>query len=345
MTTRDKATGILTEAEIQVLIAVIELDEPKETPNNNFYQFYPASLEQAAMYFRKYREDWTEAYRTLAAREMIYMDGADAQLTQAGRAIAIQWRDERPPIWYWYKEFYADAPVSPAYRKFCETLYGRHLCQQGFSDMRQINTLVAAANLSPSHCVLDLGCGNGMLAEYLSDRTGASVHGIDYIPEAIQQAQERTVSKRHRLTFQLENMDSLNGKPQSFDTVVSMDSLYMPRDLNLTLLRIRDLMVSSGQLFVFHSHFSSAEVSSAEPIPFAEALSQAGFGFDVTDFSRDTYELMQRKRLLAEEMRERFAAEGRSYLYDHLYMESVDPLTPYNPNTVGHRRYLYHARK
>jgi len=31
----------LAEAEIQLLIALIELEEPVETPNNNFYEFYP----------------------------------------------------------------------------------------------------------------------------------------------------------------------------------------------------------------------------------------------------------------------------------------------------------------
>jgi hypothetical protein len=65
----------------------------------------------------------------------------------------------------------------------------------------------------------------------------------------------------------------------------------------------------------------------------------------VVDFSRETHELMQRKRLLAEELREKFAAEGRSYLYDHLAAESVDRLVPYDPNSVGQRRYLYHAQQ
>ncbi len=40
-----------TEPEIQLLIALIELSNPIETPNNNFYHFYPHSLEEAAAYF------------------------------------------------------------------------------------------------------------------------------------------------------------------------------------------------------------------------------------------------------------------------------------------------------
>jgi len=56
-------------------------------------------------------------------------------------------------------------------------------------------------------------------------------------------------------------------------------------------------------------------------------------------------ELMQRKRLLAEELREKFAAECRSYLCDHLIAESADPAIPYDPNVVRQRRYLYRARQ
>jgi SAM-dependent methyltransferase len=349
MTTQDQVIGTLTEAEIQVLIAMIELEEPKETPNNNFYRFHPANLEQAARYFRKYREDWTDAYRTLAAKRMLSLDGADPRLTRTGRMAATHWRDERPPIWYWYKEFYLDAPASRTYREFCERLYGRYLCQQGFSDMGQIDRMLRCAGLSPAHRILELGCGTGMLAEYLSDTLGASVHGIDYAPDAITQAQERTASKRDRLSFAVGNMDSLEGDPQSFDAVLSVDSLYMPRSLSHTLARLRDLLAPGGQVLAFYLHFHPAagpgDSRPADRTPLAQALRQAGFGFSAVDFSRETYELMQRKRALAEELREEFAAEGRSYLYEHLAAESVDPEVPYDPGVAGQSRFLYRARR
>jgi 2-polyprenyl-3-methyl-5-hydroxy-6-metoxy-1,4-benzoquinol methylase len=349
MMTQLRRIESLTEAEIQLLIAMIELDEPKETPNNNFYQFYPASLEQAGTYFRKYREDWTEAYRTLGAKRLLHIEDGNPRLTEAGRIAASHWRDERPPIWYWYKEFYTDASLSGTYREFCEKLYGRYLCQQCFSDMRQIEDMLRIADLSPAHRVLDLGCGTGMLAEYISDRTGASVHGIDYMPDAITRAQERTVSKRDRLTFKVGNMDSLDEDPGLFDTILSVDSLYMPRNLSHTLRQMRHLLVPGGQLLVFYIQFISDVESMdsllADRTPLAEALHSAGLAFSVVDFSQQTYELMQRKRLLAEELRDKFEAEGRSYLYNHLVAESADPEVQYDPDSVGQRRYLYHARQ
>ena len=59
------AMEVLTEPEIQLLIALLELTFPVETPNNNFYRFYPKTLEDAATYFRKFRADWSAAYESL----------------------------------------------------------------------------------------------------------------------------------------------------------------------------------------------------------------------------------------------------------------------------------------
>ena len=150
-------------------------------------------------------------------------------------------------------------------------------------------------------------------------------------------------------TFETANMDALAGDSQSFDTVLSVDTLYMPRDLHLTLTRAGDLLVPEGQLFAFYSHFLSGPVSSdslaAERTPLAKALKDAGFKFHVIDFSRQAFELMQRKRVLAEEMRSRFFAEGLISLYDHLVAESVDPQIRYDPNAMRQTRYLYHALK
>ncbi len=339
----------LTEAEIQVLIALIELEDPKETPNNNFYQFHPKSLEQAAKYFRKYRQDWKDAYGALVSKLLICSGSADYRLTQTGRIAANHWRMERPPIWYWYKEFYLEAAFSQAYRDFCERLYGRYLCQQSFSDMVQIDTMVRIAQLCSTNRVLDLGCGNGMLAEYVSDSTGATVHGIDYAPDAIKQALERTVSKRKRLTFEIANLDSLAGESHSYDTILSVDTLYMPRDLHNTLTLASDLLMPEGQILAFYSHFLSETESRdsliAEQTPLAKVLRDVGFEFRVIDFSRQTFELMQRKRVLAEEMRARFSAEGLRSLCDHLVAESIDPELSNDPKAMRQRRYLYHARK
>ena len=69
------------------------------------------------------------------------------------------------------------------------------------ADMVQINTLIKVLELDETNRVLDLGCGNGMITEYISDTTGAHITGVDISDVAIQQAQERTKEKRHRINI------------------------------------------------------------------------------------------------------------------------------------------------
>ncbi len=335
-----------SEAEIQALIALLELELPKETPNNNFYRFYPKNLEEAACYFRRFREDWTAAYASLLTKCLLLQKGSQYQLTETGRTLAQLMRNARPPIWYWYKEFYLEAPNSPAFTRYCERLYGKNLCQEGFSDMAQLEALLRLAKLGKNNRVLDLGCGNGMITEYISDITGACVTGMDYIPEAIAQAQARTAAKRERLSFHIGNLDNLPFPPRSFDTLISIDSLYMPNDLDSTLAQMQELLLPAGQILIFYFQLlfdpqSSRESLQAERTPLGKTLQKAGLAYRTWDFSADTYALLQRKRLIAEVMRADFEAEGRSFLYDHIVAESESNPAPYDPQTCMMSRYLY----
>jgi SAM-dependent methyltransferase len=336
-----------SEAEIQVLIALLELAQPKETPNNNFYTFYPKTLEEAATYFRKYRVDWTEAYASLVAKGLLVQADALYHLTEAGRAQAEQIRDARPPIWYWYKEFYAEAPRSPTFARFCEALYGKYLCQAGFSDMAQLEAMLHALDLGEHSRALDLGCGIGLVAEYFSDVSGAHFSGMDYIPDAIAQAQERTASKRRRLSFHVGNLDTLPFPPGSFDALISIDTLYMPNDLDGTLAQMRGLLTPGGRMAVFYGYAlwedpsHSRENLQANKTPLGRALGRAGLAFHTRDFTAETYGLLQRKRQIAEAVRVDFAGEGRSFLYDHLVAESESSPAPFDPQTSTMSRYLY----
>jgi cyclopropane fatty-acyl-phospholipid synthase-like methyltransferase len=102
-----------------------------------------------------------------------------------------------------YTAFYAAVGHSPAHHVFCERLFGMDLCQHGFADLEQLHLLVEATGLGLHQRALDLGCGSGMISEYLSDRSGAHITGLDYIPEAIRQAQLRAAAKPERLAHRV----------------------------------------------------------------------------------------------------------------------------------------------
>jgi SAM-dependent methyltransferase len=74
--------------------------------------------------------------------------------------------------------------------------------------------------------ILDPGCGNGGIAEYISDTTSARVSGVDFIPEAIRQAPERTTAKRSLLAFREGNIPALDFPASGFDAVVAIHTPY-----------------------------------------------------------------------------------------------------------------------
>ena len=98
--------------------------------------------------------------------------------------------------------------------------------------------------------LLDLGCGNGMIAEYIADRTGAHVTGIDFIERAIHDAQVRTAGKRERLEFRVMDMSRLDFPPVSFDVVITIDTLYFI-DIYETLRPVIPMLRLGGRLVAF----------------------------------------------------------------------------------------------
>lgn len=334
-----------TEAEVQVLISLIELEEPIKTLNNNFYTFFPKSLEEAATYFRRFREDWTEAYESLETKGSISRHRQGYILTEAGKASAHHFRHFRPPIWYWYREYYLKTAQSKAHALYCEHLFGQNMCQHGFADVAQLEKLLELLALTSQDHVLDLGCGNGMIAEYLSDRTGARFTGIDYIPEAISQAKERTRSKADRLSFVDMDLDDFGFPPDSFDAAISIDTLYFVSSKERIIHKLQQTIRQGGRLGIFFLGFSqnpeSRDHMRPEGTSLAKALTAAELPFTAVDLTRANYDHLTRKHQIVEDLKEAFIAENNEFLYTNLRDESQEATQEFNPATWPSSRFLY----
>lgn len=335
----------LTEAEIQYLIVLAELHHPVETANNTHYLFHPQSEEEAGRYFLGLRTDWSPAQADLEDRGLIEAAPGGWLLTRPGRDVAFGLRSRRPPIYYWYRQFYPAAARSQAYAEFCARAYGIDLTQAGFCHLEELQALVDAAALGPGKTALDVGCGLGRIAEYLSDRSGASVHGVDYCPEALDLALLRTEKKRTRLSYGLGEMDSLDFPPASFDAILAIDSLYMPANLQTSVGRLLGMLRPGGRLVAFYTHFvggsHDAGTLRPETTPLGLALAGLGKVYAGRDFSAQAWQLLERKRRTGESMRREFEAEGSQMLYDFIIAESQPGQDPYNPADCPLGRYLY----
>ena len=223
-----------------------------------------------------------------------------------------------------YEHFYRMAAQSPAHAAFCEQSFGVNLCQHGFADLVQLQALLAQGHFTPDKRLLDLGCGNGMIAEYISDQTGAQVTGLDYIPEAIRQAQARTAAKRERLTFVVGDINALDLPVATFDAIISIDTIYFSNDYLATIGQLARALRPGGQLFFFYSYgwepgmavenFPS-ETLQPDKTPLAIALQANQLAFTTQDFTAEDCRMAQQRKASLETLKPQFEAEAMQFIY------------------------------
>ncbi|NUM43584.1 MAG: class I SAM-dependent methyltransferase [Anaerolineales bacterium] len=251
------------------------------------------------------------------------------------------------PFLDFYLKFHEAAAVSEANALFCERVYGKNLCQQGFAEMTHLDHLIQVTGIQAGQQVLDLGCGNGMIAEYISDRTGAAVTGVDFIQGAIHTAETRTQAKRVRLNFRVMDIAQLAFPRASFDVILSIDTLYFS-DLDDSLSRMVQTLKPSGRMGIFFNQTCPPWVD-LETFPresvhpdrtdLAQALRGMHLPYQVWDYSRQDYEHAQRRKVVLAELKPLYEKEDRLFLYES-YEGEANGVSHAYENGV-HGRYLY----
>jgi SAM-dependent methyltransferase len=321
-----------SEAEIQVL-ASLEKADIEGGPTDR------SSLEAGADRFWVFLEDWSEAYPNLVAKGLLEGDEDGYRLTEAGRPLAQGYHRQRPDMyWYYYQKFYQAARPSAAHSELCRRVFGEDLCQEGQTDMASLKDLLNILDFKRDERLLDLGCGAGVIAEYISDQTGVSVTG---------QANQRTADKRSRLTFLQGDMNDLDLPARSLDAVISLDTLYWVSDLEETLSKLVAALRPGGRMGIFMNHHIGKGDDPAELEPqcteLSKALSRLGVSFKTSDYTLQIGEFWQKIWQAATDLQTEFESEGNGFIAASLIRESVEE---YLPDIKAGRiaRYLYHIR-
>jgi len=95
--------------------------------------------------------------------------------------------------------------------------------------------------------VLDVGCGDGLLAQRLAPVSG-SVTGIDPDPSAIRRAVDRLASHK-RVNVDQQDFHSYEPGERKFDLITFVASLHH-MDLRASLVKARDLLRPAGEIAV-----------------------------------------------------------------------------------------------
>ena len=145
----------------------------------------------------------------------------------------------------WCNEYFSRAAASQAHARFCERVYGRDLCQHGLMNMRELDLLVSL--IEPGSTILEIGCCNGHITEYIHDRTGTAILGLDFSDVAIEQARRRTKDKADTLRFERVDLTQEPIPGGDYEVIILIDSLYFLGDFDQSLPIFGERLSPSGR--------------------------------------------------------------------------------------------------
>ncbi len=242
-----------------------------------------------------------------------------------------------------YEAFYEMAEKSIAFQKFCYDSFGQDFSQDGFSDISQIDMIFPYIPAKEDIHILDVGCGNGKMLRYLQKKTGAFIHGFDYSQKAITNAKALFTQKSD---FKEGIIGEIEYPDDSFDIVVSMDTMYFPKDMSAFVGQIRRWLKPDGILFAGYQEGELVPRTSDEyTTELAKALRNNRMNFEVKNITKQTYELLKTKRAAAMSHKTEFEKEGHMKWFDMLMMQTKWAEESYRQFEKAMARYIYAARK
>jgi len=329
-----KMSQEISKAEVQLCLSVKNIRKPSFTKDD--------LLGFGQMAFKDELEDWSAAFDSFCRRNLLHADGDQYSLTPEGEKYA-----ERIVTRELFGKMFVRAERSQAFGRFCERVYGRNLTQFGTADMDQLEKLIAVLGLNEQSRALDVGCGVGATTEYISDITGAKITGIDLAEPCVERARERTRDKTERLNFLIANINDIDLPPESFDTIISVDTLYFAKDLTRTIGQLKTLLKQDGQMGLFFSEVvmeigGSREQLAADQTKLARALGANGLSFTSHDLTASNLAFWRKSQEVIAEMKPDFEAEGNKDLCEGRIVEGDSVLALAIAGRMS--RYLYHAR-
>ncbi|MCR5847649.1 MAG: class I SAM-dependent methyltransferase [Lachnospiraceae bacterium] len=242
-----------------------------------------------------------------------------------------------------YEQFYKMAQSSNAFKSFCREAFGQDFSQDGFSDIDQINRILKTLPLGEESHILDIGCGNGKMLGYLQEKTNAYIHGFDYSENAIDTAKKLFQNKAN---FKQGNIGDVDYSEEQFDLIVSMDSMYFAPDMEKFVLQIMRWLKKDGVLFVGYQEGDvMPKTDNANTTVLAQAFNKCGIKYEVEDITRETYDLLKKKREVTLSYQKDFEDEGNKDWFDLLMLQTDCVNVPYEQFSKEMARYIYIVRK
>lgn len=242
-----------------------------------------------------------------------------------------------------YEEFYAMARKSNAFKLFCEDAFGEDFSQDGFSNVKQIDMILKYIPKKENIHILDIGCGNGKMLGYLQKKTGAYIHGFDYSEKAIETAQSMFTINAE---FKEGIIGEINYSEEEFDAIISMDTVYFAKDMVVFISQVKKWLKKDGVLFVGYQEGDVMPKTKNEyTTVLANALEKNEMNYEVTDITKEIYDLLKKKRASAMMHQVEFELEGNKNWFDMLIGQTESASESFEQFQEKMARYIYVIKK
>jgi len=242
-----------------------------------------------------------------------------------------------------YEEFYEMARKSNAFKLFCQDAFGEDFSQDGFSNVKQIDMILKYIPKKENIHILDIGCGNGKMLGYLQKKTGAYIHGFDYSEKAIETAQSMFTINAE---FKEGIIGEINYSEEEFDAIISMDTMYFAKDMVVFISQVKKWLKKDGVLFVGYQEGDVMPKTKNEyTTVLANALEKNEMNYEVTDITKEIYDLLKKKRASAMMHQVEFELEGNKNWFDMLIGQTESASESFEQFQEKMARYIYVIKK
>ena len=240
-----------------------------------------------------------------------------------------------------YEQFYIMAKESKAFCTFCKKAFGEDFSQDGFSDVSQVNRVLEY--IPKGGHVLDIGCGNGKMLGYIQEKTDAYIYGFDYSSNAINLAKALF---KNRSSFIQGCIGEVEYPDESFDVIISMDTMYFAKDMSVLVDQIMRWLNHNGVFFTCYQEGDvMPKTENVYTTVLAKVLKEKSISFEYVDITKDSYDLLKRKREIAFECESLFREEGNDVWFEMLVGQTDYANKPFEEYKKEMARYIYIVKK
>jgi cyclopropane fatty-acyl-phospholipid synthase-like methyltransferase len=244
----------------------------------------------------------------------------------------------------WYSNYFKRTAESAAHKKFRMQLLGTdRIHTYSSTNLKQIDKIIEVLKPDGNSKLLELGSGDGSIAEYISERTGATIIGIDFSREAIEQSKNKTKGKSDTLLFYEADINNFYIEGNDFEAVYCVDSLYFTPDLSGLIRRRRDLLKNEGKMAFLYCQINQnddpKEMLEPGRTKLAQALLENDCIFTAIDYVEDVRQCALDSKVIAEKLKDEFEMQGNIELYNDIISNYNEVMHWFDNKLIS--RYLY----